>query len=71
MLYEYLSDTDPENAEPIQEEALMLDVEYFESTDDYYQLIIGIGDATERLWLLYDISHKSESGFIRENHGIP
>ena len=49
----------------------MLDVEYFESTDDYYQLIIGIGDATERLWLLYDIIHKSESGFIRDNHGIP
>ena len=37
MIYEYLADPDPTNAEPIGEEALMTDVEALESTDAYDQ----------------------------------
>ena len=37
MIYEDLADTDTANTEPIDEEAIMLDVEDFESTDSYDQ----------------------------------
>ena len=40
MIYEYLADTDLSNAEPIQEESLIPDVENFESTDAYDQYIL-------------------------------
>ena len=39
MIYEDIADPDPENAEPIKEEALMPDVKYFESMDAYDQYI--------------------------------
>ena len=41
MIYEDLNDLYPENTEPIEEEALILDVEYFESTDAYDQYILS------------------------------
>ena len=41
MIYEDLSGPDPLNAEPIEEEALIPDVEYFESTDAYDQYILA------------------------------
>ena len=37
MIYEDLADPDPANTEPIEEEALMPDVEDLESTDAYDQ----------------------------------
>ena len=40
MIYQYLADPDPTNSEPIEEEALMTDVENFESTDAYDQCIL-------------------------------
>ena len=40
MIYEDLADTDLANAEPIQEEALIPDVENVESTDAYDQYIL-------------------------------
>ena len=42
MIYEDLSDPDPENVEPIEEGALISDVEYFESTDAYDQCISSL-----------------------------
>ena len=39
MIYEDLSDHDPANAEPIEEEALMPDVKDFEFMDSYDQYI--------------------------------
>ena len=41
MIYEVLADPDPANAEPIEEEALMPDIEDFESTDSYDQYILA------------------------------
>ena len=42
MIYEDLANHDPENEEPIEKEALMPDVEYFESTDAYDQYISAL-----------------------------
>ena len=39
IIYEYLADTDPENAEPIEEKELMKDVEDLKYTDAYDQYI--------------------------------
>ena len=41
MIYEDLANHDPENAEPIEEEALMPDVEDFEYTDVFDQYILA------------------------------
>ena len=41
MVYEDLSDPNISNAEPIEEEALIPYVEYFESTDAYDQYILA------------------------------
>ena len=41
-IYEDLADPDPANTEPIEEEALMPDVEEFESTDAYDQYISAL-----------------------------
>ena len=37
MIHEYLADPDTQNTEPIKEEALIPDLEYFESMDAYDQ----------------------------------
>ena len=39
MIYKDLADPDPANTKPIEEEALMPDIEDFESMDAYYQCI--------------------------------
>ena len=42
IVYEDLADPGPANVEPIEEEMLILDVEYFESTDAYDQYILAL-----------------------------
>ena len=42
IIYEDIADTNTANAEPIEEKALIPDVEYFESTDAYDQYILSL-----------------------------